>query len=215
MKRLVMSLVVAALTIGPVLPSVTAQQRASRADLACARRQDSRRADDAGTPELPPLETQVLGQRVWLSGGPAALRVIVTDPQTGKPLRAGVALTLTPLTDGKPDGLPQTLYTGRTGSLGTLNAGFIAPAAKPGSYRLTVAVNSELGADTITQPIQLQASELLLLTADKPIYQPGQTMHVRALALNRATRQALADSPITFEIEDARGNKVYKKRDTL
>src|SRR5579859_1351724 len=40
--------------------------------------------------KLSPLETQVLGQRSWLSGGRAALRVIVTDHQTGKPLRADV-----------------------------------------------------------------------------------------------------------------------------
>src|SRR5579871_1575234 len=39
----------------------------------------------ADTAALSPQETQVLGQRSWLSGGRAALRVIVTDHQTGKP----------------------------------------------------------------------------------------------------------------------------------
>jgi hypothetical protein len=169
----------------------------------------------AAKAELSPLETQVLGQRAWLSGGPAALRVIVSDHQTGKSLRADVALSLTSLEAGKPQGIAHPLYSGRTNALGTLNATFAAPDLKPGSYELTVDVKSPLGEDTVKQPIELQQSVQVMLTSDKPLYQPGQTMHLRALAMNMATRHALASSPVTFEIEDARGNKVYKKRDTL
>jgi hypothetical protein len=50
------------------------------------------------------------------------------------------------------------------------------------------------------------------LTTDKPLYQPGQTMHVRALALDGPTRAAAADQPLTLEVEDAKGNKVFKRR---
>ena len=32
-----------------------------------------------------PLETRVFGQNTWLRGGPAALRVIVSDHKTGAP----------------------------------------------------------------------------------------------------------------------------------
>ncbi len=46
---------------------------------------------------------------------------------------------------------------------------------------------------------------------EKPIYQPGQTIHLRALALDRANHEAAADHKFTFEVEDARGNKVFKK----
>src|SRR5207249_8485169 len=51
----------------------------------------------------------------------------------------------------------------------------------------------------------------ILLTTEKPIYQPGQTIHVRALALDRARHEATAGRPLTFEVEDSRGNKVFKK----
>src|SRR5690242_8391895 len=51
---------------------------------------------------ISPLETRVLGQRTWLRGGPAALRVIVTDHNSGKPVRANVTLTLQKLENGKP-----------------------------------------------------------------------------------------------------------------
>ena len=51
----------------------------------------------------------------------------------------------------------------------------------------------------------------ILLTTEKPIYQPGQTIHVRALALDRANHEAAAGRKLTFEVEDSRGNKVFKK----
>jgi hypothetical protein len=165
--------------------------------------------------ELSPLETQVLGQNRWLRGGPAALRVIVSDHLTGRSLPARVTLSLTPLVNGKPGAVQIPLYSGDTNHLGTLEATFIVPHEKPGPYELTVAVSSSLGKDTVKQPIQIEESAQLMLTADKPLYQPGQVMHLRVLALDMATRHALADRPVVLEIEDARGNKVFKKKDAL
>src|SRR5438270_122280 len=60
-----------------------------------------------------------------------------------------------------------------------------------------------------------RAASQILLTTDKPLYQPGQVIHLRALALDQGTRRAVGDKPVTFEVEDARGNKVFKKRETL
>ena len=57
----------------------------------------------------------------------------------------------------------------------------------------------------------MQDKASILLTTEKPIYQPGQTIHVRALALDRADHKAEADRKLTFEVEDSRGNKVFKK----
>src|SRR5262249_48345327 len=51
----------------------------------------------------------------------------------------------------------------------------------------------------------------LLLTTDKPIYKPGQIMHLRALNLGRDTSQPVAGATLTFEIADGRGNKIFKK----
>lgn len=51
----------------------------------------------------------------------------------------------------------------------------------------------------------------LLLTSDKPIYQPGQLIHLRALSLARDGNKPMAGKEATFEVEDAKGNKVFKK----
>jgi len=103
------------------------------------------------------------------------------------------------------------LYTGATNDAGTLDAHFTAPRGKPGPYQLTARVNSSLGRDEITQPIQLEESVQVMLTADKPLYQPGQIIHLRALALDMPTRAAVSGETLTFEVEDARANKVFKQ----
>ena len=54
-------------------------------------------------------------------------------------------------------------------------------------------MTSPLGKDSVIQPIQLQQSLQLMLTADKPLYQPGQTIHLRTLALDMATRYLAYD----------------------
>ena len=59
--------------------------------------------------------------------------------------------------------------------------------------------------------MRLEDKVSILLTTEKPIYQPGQTIHVRALALDRADHEAAASRKLTFEVEDSRGNKVFKK----
>ena len=51
-----------------------------------------------------------------------------------------------------------------------------------------------------------------LLTTDKPLYQPGQTIHIRALTLSGAEKKPLSEAEVIFEVEDAKGNKVFKVR---
>src|SRR5437868_1490038 len=97
----------------------------------------------AGPYDVSPLETTVLGQSRWLRGGPASLRVIINDHETGKPVHAGVSIALAAMKDGKAE-KPAPLYSGRTNDEGTLDAAFRAPANAPGQYELQVAINSPL-----------------------------------------------------------------------
>ena len=59
--------------------------------------------------------------------------------------------------------------------------------------------------------MRLEDKVSILLTTEKPIYQPGQTIHVCALALDRSDHEVAASRTLTFEVEDSRGNKVFKK----
>jgi hypothetical protein len=149
----------------------------------------------------------VLGQQSYLSGGPAAVRVIVTDSQDQ--IISGRGFVRIELLDGEKK--PQLLFNGRLNRRGTTEAQFQFPTGLTGSYQLHYLVETTLGSTECTQAVRLEDKVSILLTTEKPIYQPGQTIHVRALALDRADHQAAADRKLTFEVEDSRGNKVFKK----
>jgi uncharacterized protein YfaS (alpha-2-macroglobulin family) len=158
------------------------------------------------------LEARIIGQNRWLIGSPVALRIIVTNHQTGKPIASTVKLTLTS-TD--QEHTTWQLMTSKTDSLGTLDAKLKVPSASPGSYILDIEIASAIGADKLSLPITLSKGARILLTCDKPIYQPSQTIHMRVLAMDEGTNRPISEEPVTFEVEDARGNKVFKNTQTL
>ncbi len=145
---------------------------------------------------------RILGQQAYLAGGAAALRVIVTDSRN-EPI-AGSGSVRVEL-DGR------TVFTGPVNRRGAADARFRFPATMTGSHTLHYIADTQLGSTEVTQQVRIEDKASILLTTEKPLYQPGQTIHVRALALDRANHQATARRPLTFELEDSRGNKVFKK----
>jgi uncharacterized protein YfaS (alpha-2-macroglobulin family) len=150
---------------------------------------------------------RILGQTEYLSGSEAAIRLIVSDANNHDIAETG-KLRIELLVPGKQ---PQTLFAGRLNRRGTVEANFRFPAGLTGKYDLRYTAETPIGSTEYTQAITLADKASILLTTEKPIYQPGQTIHVRALALDRAGHKASAERPLTFEVEDSRGNKVFKK----
>jgi len=149
----------------------------------------------------------VLGQQSYLSGSMAAVRLIVTEADRETPVTSG-SLQIALLGPGPK--VP-VLYMGRLNERGTTQAHFRFPAGLVGRYSLHYTVDTVIGQADYTQDIQLQDQASILLTTEKPLYQPGQTVHVRALALDRGSHQAAANHKMTFELDDSRGNKVFRK----
>jgi uncharacterized protein YfaS (alpha-2-macroglobulin family) len=149
----------------------------------------------------------ILGQQAYLSGGAAAVRVIVTDSKNEA--IAGAGTVRIELAGGEQK--PRVLFKGRLNHRGTTEAQFRFPAGVTGSHQLRYVVDTPIGSTEYTQAVRLEAKVSILLTTEKPIYQPGQTIHVRALALDRSNHEAAANRKLTFEVEDSRGNKVFKK----
>src|ERR1700687_3033153 len=157
----------------------------------------------------------ILGQQSYITGGQAAVRVIVTDTKdeaiSG---RGSVEIELLGGDDKPADGKPRVLFSGRLNRRGTAEAQFRFPAGVIGSYRLRYVADTAIGSTEFTADVRLEDKVSILLTSEKPLYQPGQTIHVRALALDRSDHQAAAKRTLTFEVEDSRGNKVFKKATT-
>jgi len=160
---------------------------------------------------ISPLQTVIRGQSQWLAGGPASLRIIVTNHNDGTPVSGHVHVALTPGEKGAGEKL--ALFTGNL-ARGTADAKFEVPEVTPGPYQLSVQVDSSLGTDLITRPVTIVREDQILLTADKPLYQPGQTVHLRALALRKPSGKPAAGAAVTLEVEDAKGNKVFKQVET-
>jgi hypothetical protein len=148
----------------------------------------------------------VLGQTSYLAGGQAAVRVIVTDSQDA--VIGGSSAVRIDLVTGDHE---TRLFQGALNRHGTAVAQFRFPSGLTGNYQLRYVVDTPLGSTELTQPVRLEDRVSVLLTTEKPIYQPGQTIHVRALALDRAHHAAAGARSLTFELEDSRGNKVFKK----
>ena len=149
----------------------------------------------------------ILGQQAYLSGGPAAVRVIVTDSKNE--VIAGAGTVRIELAVGEQKA--RVLFIGRLNHRGTAEAQFRFPAGLTGSHQLRYLVDTPIGSTEFTQAVRLEDKVSILLTTEKPIYQPNQTIHVRALALDRSNHEAAANRKLTFEVEDSRGNKVFKK----
>ena len=150
---------------------------------------------------------RIFGQQTYLSGSHAAVRVIVTDSENAA-ISGRSALRIDLQVSGQRR---TTLFTGQLNHRSTAEAQFQFPAGLAGDCELHYVVDTTLGSTEFTQAIRLEEKVGILLTTEKPIYQPGQTIHIRALALDRTGHDAVGNRDLVFELEDSRGNKVFKK----
>jgi len=153
-----------------------------------------------------PQETILLGQDKLFAGSSIAFRILIRDYRKSLPISgANVQLSI------KGQGINRELSNFVTNSNGSLSEAVYIPPVPCGKYKLIVDSQSKAGKDHIVSSIEIKRAYAVFLTTDKPVYQPGQTIHIRALVLNRLSLKPYADQPTLFEIIDSKGNKVFKK----
>jgi hypothetical protein len=154
-------------------------------------------------------ETVILGQNRLVPGSQAALRVVVRDSKDASPLPgATIEVSLRPAVGGRL--VP--LYHGQTSQQGTVEVAFNVPAEISGDQTLVIETHSRLGTDTVERPVTVERDFRILLTTDKPIYQPGQVIHVRSLALSTFDLVPAVSHELEITIADGKGNKVFRKK---
>lgn len=157
--------------------------------------------------EPDPQETIILGQTKIASGSPTGLRILVRNRVSGKPVpSAELVLSL----QNKITGVVK-LGTFNTDANGSLHDSVNIPEIPPGEYELVVDATSSLGRDHVVKKVEIHHPVRILLSSDKPIYQPGQTVHLRSLILNGRTERPFTNQAVTFEVCDPKGNKVFKE----
>ncbi len=154
-------------------------------------------------------ETALSSGQEFFAGSPAVLRCEVHGVKSlteTVPL-AGAAVTVRLR---GPDGKEFPLYSGKADVDGVAAVKFQVPDVPAGSYKLEVATRSALGEEKLERDVKVKSAPRVLLVTDKPLYQPGQLIHIRALALSAFDLKPAAGAALTFEVEDAKGNKVFK-----
>ena len=101
----------------------------------------------------------------------------------------------------------QTLRTSATGD-------GVLPVSTDEAGKLKLSLKASVfGANAeVAQELEIKEDgPKLLLTSDKPIYKPGQTLHLRSLTLAANGNAPVSDAAVSFEILDAKGNKILKR----
>ncbi|MGD9380339.1 MAG: MG2 domain-containing protein, partial [candidate division WOR-3 bacterium] len=148
----------------------------------------------------------VLGQDEFIEGTPINYRIIVRNQRDNAPVEnARVEISL------KAKDMDKVIFKGMTDRSGTCTTDFTIPA-EIDEADLHFAVSSDLGKDAYDTRIKLLSGNLTYVVTDKPVYQPGQTIHIRSLSLRRPDLKAVNGESVLYEVEDSKGNKVFKKQ---
>jgi len=139
------------------------------------------------------------------AGEKARIPVQVYESRTRRPL-AGVDVSLE-VADDRAEPLKTS---GRTGRDGSALLELELPAGDSVNFTASVAPSTAV-ASSVRFSAEVLEETKCLLTTDKPLYQPGQTIHIRALVLKKPHMKPLAEEDFLLEVLDSKGNKVFKK----
>ncbi len=160
-----------------------------------------------------PTDLKVLGQTQFVAGSLASLRVQVIRHFPESPGSATryqgvpVKIALAP----KDGGPPVTLSEFQTDGAGSGEPSFRVPDWADKDCELIVTAGAPEGPETIRQPVRVRRSWRVMLSSDKPVYQPGQTIRLRSLALRQPDLHPVAGDDATFTVTDPKGNVVFKR----
>ena len=157
-----------------------------------------------------PYDLRVMGQADLAAGADASLRVLLVDHRDAVP-RPGVPVEID-LVRAKPQAVFH-LASFKTDQFGSGTVRMQMPDWPPGRYSLRVSAQPGERTEMIEQAVTLRRSWQLMLTSDKPVYQPGQVIHLRSLALARPQTKPVAGEKAVFSVTDAKGNVIFRKRD--
>src|SRR5262249_4958238 len=127
-------------------------------------------------------ETTLTASTDLFAGSRAALRCSVRGVRSltkTVPL-AGADVTVRLLPNS---GKAHSLYTGKAGADGVAAVSFTVPEVPAGSYKLEVVTKSAFGEEKLERAVNVKSAPKVLLTTDKPLYQPGQVIRIRHLAM--------------------------------
>ncbi|MBM3933172.1 MAG: alpha-2-macroglobulin [SAR202 cluster bacterium] len=185
----------------------------------------SRDKNPTPTPQSPTSTPAAGTVRTPTPAVPTATRVPI--PVSNRPPDSYMAVVPAALRAGHTENISMSLFAGNTPAAGDVRVALIkdnitlveskatitgaasvplsVPKLAPGNYDLQVSGPGFSNKATL----QIQDGTLMFVETDKPIYKPGQTIHIRVLTLDTELKPWPID--LTVEVQDAKGTKVFKK----
>ncbi len=114
-----------------------------------------------------------------------------------RPANGSVRLAL--LKDGKEVAASTAYLQGRS------DVNLPVPTLAEGDYRLRLSGNCF----QTEAPVRVEEGTLVFAETDKPIYKPGQIIHIRTLTVDTSLKPV--PGPVNVEVMDAKGLKIYKR----
>ncbi len=158
------------------------------------------RAADEPSPEVEPVAPDS-----YVAVVPRALRsgfeerVSISLLSGDQPASGDVRLTL------RDDEVTLLSLLGRVEGTGGLK--ILVPQIESGTYEIEIRVDGIQ--ETRRAPVEIVDGVALFVETDKPIYKPGQTVHVRLMTLDALLKPR--PYAATIEVQDAKGLKVFRK----
>jgi alpha-2-macroglobulin-like protein len=156
------------------------------------------------------IDLSVYGQSQLLAGAGGSVRVRLMDHRRGTAL-AGVPVTIELRNQARGETVELAHFT--TDAQGTGSPRFTLPDWDNGDYEFCVVARPPGDTETVTEKVRLRRSWKVMLSTDKPVYQPGQEIHVRSLALRQADLKPITGREVTYTVTDAKGNVIFKRKD--
>lgn len=148
---------------------------------------------------------QVIANDEWEAGSSVPIRVLAKD-KTKEENNSNIEVSL--LNSNNKVISKKTYKTDKTGEL-------LAEIKSPedeGTYTLNIKTQAKGTdiSDSALFNINVNKKRKIYITTDKPMYQPGQDINIRALALTTG-KKPLANRPAIITVLDGKGNKVFKE----
>ena len=155
-----------------------------------------------------PLAMTVLGHpHTLIPGSQGSLQVHVLNRQTNEP--AADAQVTAYLTGDRSEA---EVFAGQTDADGMITVQFEVPAEGESSQHwLSIRAEKNNHTAHYQQPVYIGHIYHTFVSTDKPVYQPGQTIHLRTLALDSQTMQAAQEQPLTLTVQDPQGNRLMRQ----
>jgi uncharacterized protein YfaS (alpha-2-macroglobulin family) len=155
------------------------------------------------------FELRIVGPGKAIPGSRFSTKVLARHPVTHRPLK-GVQVKGLMTISGNGDDAVSLTSSAATDAAGYADLSFKLPSELEDD-ELELKIEGTLGLVTVKAEHEFDAfnEATLFVSTDKPLYQPGQTLHTRVLMLG-PSKHAIADHELAFTVTDPEGTVVAR-----